>query len=447
MSLKRKLIIGIIIGLVALLSMAFALKQIFFPNAFMNNQSEIGMMNADGTMDDGEIKYTTFDVYQQDPVTVDASVKLQTDSAYFYDAQNGKIDTVLVKDGQKVKKGAVLFTYVSTDKDTQYALEDLLREQTKLYNQRVELISQLEEATGNLYNYKGDQIAYYWGDNGKQNYYIVEAIGNAPATTSSNNANQDSASDSMSEMDMGDGEGIKAQIRQVNQQIEELEIKLVRQKEKQNNRVVANTDGVVLLNEQGKDSNSVPLVRIVSEDISVVGSVNEYDFYALADERPVTIFVPAENRTIQGKIINYDKIPAYSGAANSSSDNQQNTNFGSGGNSSNNSAHFGFVVKPSEYIQPGFTAKVNISLPGFVIPNDAVVEENNHFYVFVYRDGRVKKTAIDLIQQGLQKVVLKGLNAGDRLVMFPDDLQDGQEIKILETQPFDETEQPALNKG
>ncbi|MBF6625483.1 biotin/lipoyl-binding protein [Aerococcaceae bacterium zg-BR9] len=454
MNLKRKLMIGIAIGLVALAGMGFAIKSFLFPANPNGNNAEMGKMNPDGTTDDGEIRYSTFDVYKQEPVTVDASVKLSTDSAYFYDPQKGKIDSVLVKNGQKVKKGALLFTYVSTDKEQQYALEDLLREQTKLYNQREKLIDQLSEATGNVYNYKGDQIAYYWGNNGKQQYYVVEAIGESTTpSTSNNNSDQQDGAAAGATPDMGgaasDASGIKEQIRQVNQQIEELEIKLIRQKEKQNNRVVASADGVVMLDEKGKDNSSVPLVRIVSEDISVVGSVNEYDFYALAEDRPVSIFIPAENRTIQGKIINYDKVPAYTGGANNSTDNQTNTNPvpNSGGGGNNNSAQFNFVVKPDEHIQPGFSAKVNITLPGFVIPNDAVVEENNKFFVFVYKDGRVKKTPIDLMQQGLQKVVLKGLNEGDRLVMFPDGLQDGQKIKIQEHKQFDESQMENPAKG
>lgn len=446
MSIKKKLGLGILAGLTILVIIFLFLRQTFFsePNIGSMTGTENSAMNPDGTPVEGGMLYTTYNLFSQDPVTVNASVKLQTETAYFYNAEQGEIESILVKDGQIVKKGAVLYNYKSTNKEAKYALEDNLREQTKLYNQREELINQLGKLTGSYYNYQGDQIAYYWDNGGKQVYYIVEAIGQSTLPTATSSQQNDNASENVQENSNetatnngADTESIKAQIRQINGQIEELEIKQIRQQEQQNGKVIAKSDGKVILNEAGRDNHSIPLIRIASEEVAVVGSVNEYDFYTLAQDREVTIFIPAENRTIGGKIISYDTLPAYSGGNNSSNGNNANfTNANSGGDSS--SAQFNFVVKPNELIQPGFSAKVNITLPGFVIPKDTIVEENGKSYVFVYRDGKAYKTAIELMQQGIQKVVLKGLTEGDQLVMMPYDLQDGQEISVMEPMMMDE---------
>lgn len=75
---------------------------------------------------------------------------------------------------------------------------------------------------------------------------------------------------------------------------------------------------------------------------------------------------------------------------------------------------------------------MNITLPGFAVPSDAIVDEEDN-YVFLYLDGKAVKTKIELMTQGLQKVVLKGLNEGDQLIMYPYDLTDGQEVSVVDS--------------
>lgn len=446
MTSKKKLVIGIVSGLAVLLLAFWGINRLFFADNSANYTGQGTMVGPDGqVIEEGGPVYTTYNVSNQDPVTVDASVKLSTDTAYFYEAAKGKVDSVLVKEGQKVKKGDVLFTYQNDTKETQYAIEDLKRENTKLYNQREALIEQLGKLTNQYYNYKGDQIAYYWGNDGKQTYYVVEEIGQSTSSSSASNASQGQASGEGAGASVGgaDAESLKEQIRQVNSQIEETEIKLVRQMEGQSNKVTAQNDGVVMYNEDGLTSNSVPLVRVISEKISVVGSVSEYDYYVLAEDRAVSIYVPAEDRTLPGKIISYDKVPGYSGSVGRDGE-SGSANTASAGSTSN-STRFGFVVEPEQMIQPGFSAKVNITLPGFVIPGDAIVEENGKSYVYKYDGSRVHKEEVELIQQGLQKVVLRGISAGDQLVMMPYDLQDNQEISIM--QPMAEGMEAETLKG
>ncbi|HFI0462994.1 TPA: hypothetical protein ACGO1T_000698 [Streptococcus suis] len=439
MSIKKKLILGISLGVLTLAGVFYWINQTFFSvsnDPYMNASG--GVIGPDGQVLEGEdMGYQVFEVMTQDPVTVDATIRLQTDAAYFYDASKGKIENILVKDGQSVKKGALLYTYVSDNKDQQYALEDMQREQTKLYNQREELIQSLADLTGQYYNYRGDTIAQYWGNDGKQAYYIVEEIGQTASLANGESQVEGQVGD-LGLVAGGDSEGIKEQIRQVNAQIEELEIKLVRQLEGQNERVIAQTDGQVILNPDGQTNASVPLVRIISDKQSVVGSVTEYDFYALAEDRKVAIHIPAENRTVSGTIVSYDKIPAYAGTGSGTGGDAGGQGAGpSIGQTGAGATQFGFVVAPDESLQPGFSAKVNITLPGFVIPADAILEEGDRSFVFINQAGKAVKTEIELIQQGLQQVVLQGLSEGDQLVLFPGDLTDGQEIQVIEPMMFD----------
>ncbi|MDO4774964.1 MAG: biotin/lipoyl-binding protein [Aerococcaceae bacterium] len=427
MSAKKKLIIAIAGGAIFLAVVVASLWNLIFGG--VTNQIGKGNLNQPD-LAEGQMVYQTHTVFAQEPVSLNGVAQLQSDNSYFYDAALGEIETVYVKDGQYVKKGDILYAYFQ-DKN-KYDLEDALREQTRLYNQREELIAQLREETGGVYNYQGDLISTYWTEDGKQQYYVVEAIGKSNA----------SAQSSDEEGGAPTGGGTKEQIRQVNRQIEDIEIKLIRLKEQQHGQVKAKFAGKVVLDEAGRDNNQVPLVRIISNEVAVEGSVSEYEFYVLGTSRPARLFVNAEERELKGEMVEYDAIPAPS--ANTQSSNAPASP--SGGETSG--ARYRYKIAPEEFIQPGFSVKVQIDLPGFVIPKEAILEENGKNYVFVVRDQIAHKTEIKLERQGIQQVALQHVAAGDVLLMNPFDVKDGQVVAVAEMSPnFEgEADMPGMPK-
>ncbi|MDK6924029.1 hypothetical protein QP271_25895, partial [Escherichia coli] len=70
----------------------------------------------------------------------------------------------------------LLYKYIQTG-DLQHDIEDALREQTRLYNDRNRLIDNLSKQTGLLYNYQGDTLQGYWAKDGQYYYYVSELIG------------------------------------------------------------------------------------------------------------------------------------------------------------------------------------------------------------------------------------------------------------------------------
>lgn len=422
MTKRTKLILAILAGLVFIAIVVASVWNTLFAGAPANiKQSEVATP--------GEMQYSTYTVYPQDPVSFNATAQLQSDNSYYYDATLGEIETIYVRDGQFVKKGDILYSYF-LDKN-KYDLEDALREQTKLYNQREELISQLAKLTGGYYNYRGDLISTYWTSDGKQQYAVIESIGKSSGTSTT--ADSASTSEAPSTGD-GSEEGIKAQIRQVNSQIEDVEIKLIRLKEQQHGQVKAKFSGKVVLDESGKDNASVPLVRIISDEVAVEGAVSEYEFYVLGNDRPVTLFVNAEERSVTGKMVAYDNIPAptNSGSGNKTESTPVAPTTSEGG------TRYRFTIAPDEFIQPGFSVKVQAMMPGYVVPQDALLEENGQFYVFVVRDKVAHKLQVKLERQGVQRVVLQGLNEGDALLLHPYDVKDGQVVSVAEPADFKE---------
>lgn len=425
---QHKVMIEISVGLlVLLLALGFVLRSLFFSGSAQGNQMQVAqtgpeMVNSTEILDGkpllagqtaDSMVYSTFRLYQQDPVSVSGIAHLQTDQPYFYNAEMGNITSVQVRDGQHVKKNDLLFAYEVDSQQTQYDLEDTLKDQTRLYNQRENLLLELTQLSGADYNYQGDKISSHWDYSGKQAYYIEEEIGDSANTESPSQVEEEIASGV---------DALKEQIRLLNQQIEDIEIKLIRLKEQQYGRILAKSEGMVILNEAGKDNSQVPFVRIISDQVSVVGSVTEYEYYTLAEGRPVNLYVNAEDREVAGEITAFDQIPA----ASTASDSGQAVNQMIG--SSSSSSQFNFTIQPETFIQPGFSVKIGIQLPGVVIPTEAITEEAGQSFVFVYQDGRVEKRAVTIEQQGTNRVVLRELTSGEALVLHPYDLQDGQSI-------------------
>lgn len=359
--------------------------------------------------------YSTVFVMPQEKISVDGVVRATTDKSYFYNSEMGTIEQVAVVDGQKVNKGDLLYTYTASAADEELA--DLKREQTNLYNQRESYVSSLQELTGAVYNNQGDRLTLTWS-NGASYYVVAEEIGVASPVSVGNN---DDESDKETIAPDGTKESLKDAIRQLNSQIRELEIKLVRAQEKANPSIVADYAGKVTLNMAGKDDTSIPLVRIVGDSYTISGSVDEYNYHILKEGMPVDIYVNAEDRQVKGKVNSIDRMPI---SSNQSSENSANTTGDTSG------AKFGFTVVPSDFIQPGFSVQVSLPQKGFVLPEEVFVEEDNERYVFKYVDGKVQKTKVKLEKIGLQEVVVDGIKEGDEIVMMPVDLQDGQAITV-----------------
>lgn len=427
---KRLIILSIII-LVFIGTCIFFVWNIFF------GQSAANQAEYETAMNENVVFYDTYTPLPQDPVMLDGTVSLVTDDSYYYNKEMGTIESIHVKDGQKVKKGQLLYTYYSGG-DVEDQIEDALREQTRLYDQRVQLIDQLSKLTGLLYNYQGDLIQGYWAEDDNQYYYVAESIGKGGQPTVGEAVSEDvmQANDNDDTEAIGSDSGdtnFKDQIRQLNQQIEDVEVKLIRLREKERGEVTANFNGQVILDESGKDSNHVPLVRIISEDVQVRGSVTEYEFYTLAKDRPVTLLVNAEGREVSGTIVDYDEVPPASAPAS----NPQGEDSTPSGNDSSTSTRYGFTISVDEFIQPGFSVKIQLTIPGLAIPAETIIEEDGRHYVFVFEDGMARKREVSIENLGLLRVVNRGIEEGEQILMNPYGVVDGQEVQVMESSMLD----------
>lgn len=391
----------------------------------------------DQTEESDELTYNTVVVRPEEPATVDGVVASRIDKGYFYSSDIGNISQVHVSDGQQVQKGDALFTYAAKEDD--HELEDLNREQTNLYNQREALIADLSRLTGGTYNMVGDRIVWSYAQG---RYVVTDPIGvdygaRTNTTNSSDQANNQGGGAQTPDSGGNDADSIKASIRQVNAQIKEVEIKLLRAQEKKNPTIKADYAGQVYIDERGRDDGSVPLVRIIGQGLVVNGTVDEYNYHLLENDLEVDMYINAEDRTIKGKITSYDRLPQSSSSQHGGS----GASGGAGGKDSggddvspsqseSQAAKFGFMVEPEEDVQIGFSTQISIPRKGFVLPPESILEMNGEKYVFKYVDGVAKKTKVKMEKIGIQEVITKGLSEGDEVIQDPTGLKDGDPVKL-----------------
>lgn len=352
-----------------------------------------------------EFYYMTHTLYEQDPISVKGKAQLQIDDAYYVKSDEGTVDTVYVEDGQAVEKGDSLYTIRLTGKDAIKAVADLEREQTKLYNRRERLQADYQRAQTNQQNTQSTKEGEDAGDQGEST-----ASGLDPYM-------------------------ISQELAEVNEQITDMDQQVTQARNDLYQVVVAKNGGQVHLNEAGRNDSAKAFIRVISPGTFVSGSVDEYDFFALKDGLAIQLHIPAQERDVKGKIVNFDPLPEIGqGSIGDSGD--QEADFSVAGEEA--SGQFAFVVEPEEFIQPGFTVEMLIPLRGIAIPENAVIEEADQAYVFVLEDGKAKKVVLKTEQQGKNRVTeQEDLPIGTILILDGYDLEDGQTVKTDLDQAMD----------
>ena len=96
-------------------------------------------------------------------------------------------------------------------------------------------------------------------------------------------------------------QGNEADLADVNENIASLE-------KSATTKVIASTEGIIILQEKGKADSSVPLIKIISEAVVVVGEVSEYDYATLSIDQEVTVKHVSVNEEIKGRITSIDRL-------------------------------------------------------------------------------------------------------------------------------------------
>lgn len=79
---------------------------------------------------------------------------------------------------------------------------------------------------------------------------------------------------------------------------------------------------------------------------------------------------------------------------------------------------------------------VQLALPGYPVPQEALIEENGAHFAYVYQDGKAVKKRVQVEMQSGQQVIMGDIQPGDQLIMMPGGLTDGESINVID--PYQE---------
>ena len=188
---------------------------------------------------------------------------------------------------------------------------------------------------------------------------------------------------------------------------------LAGQQKQASSTVSSEIAGIASVDEKGKGSPEVPVVTVSSKEKQVKGIVTEYDLDKLVPGQTVQVTTVGNDKKVDGTIksIATSALPT------------------SGDNS--NVASYEFIVEGDFPWTDDLSTLVTLQQKQLLLPDSAIKKTKNEQYVYKYVNGKVKKTAIQIVTVSGHNIVQKGLKANDKIIENPDDeLKDGSEIQV-----------------
>ena len=305
----------------------------------------------------------TYTLEKMEPLMFQGAVKPRKNQEVYLDASLGRLKKTNVKDGQKVKKGDTLLTYVNE------TVEGQIKEQKRQINRTQSNInsaqSALNRARSKLYRIEDDL------QDAKRKAKKAGISYDADPTVSSLKAERDAQIDAI--------EAQKDTVRSAVADRDDAEAALSDSKAERYKKVKAKISGNVKLEEEGKNNSAVPLLTIYSKGIMIEATASEYDYPYLKEDKKVKIYINSTEETVKGTITHVDDLASRNTEAQASS-----------------GVSYAFQVVPDEEIQYGFSVQVKVPLEEIRIPEEYVVKEKGNYYVFRYEGESAVKEPVSL---------------------------------------------------
>ncbi|MED0701895.1 MULTISPECIES: efflux RND transporter periplasmic adaptor subunit [Aeribacillus] len=327
-------------------------------------------------------------------VMIPGTLQLMNEQKIYYDAERGKIKKILVKEGDKIKKGAPLVIY----ENEQLELE---KEQAKL---------SIEQSYIKL-----DQINEQLDDLKKKEEELKKQVGKEEAEKQiENEKNQLQMDKKMTNLELKQQ---KIQLETVEKKILELEVK-------------SEVDGIVITVDEdaavAMGENVKPIIHIGSlNKMKVEGVISEYDSLKIKEGQPVVLksdVVP--DAKWKGKVLKIGILP------------QQGSEMAA--ETGNEAVQYPVEVLVQDQnipVKPGFKLIMEIETErkkANVIPLTAVKQDDDQQYVYVVKNGKITRKEIKTGTSTDEYIeVTSGLTKDDEIVREPsDEIKAGVEVTI-----------------
>lgn len=310
--------------------------------------------------------YTVPDMEQ---VFVNGIVKPLQSQEFQKEEALGNMGEIQVVNGDTVEEGTLLYTYENKDVTTQ--IIDLKNQVQKMETQKVNAESKRALA--------------------------IKIWNETPA---------EERGQSLEELKMEmSTDDISAEIKELYNTIESL-------KEEQYTNVKAPFKGKIYIPEE-IDANSA-ILKLISDEFYVSGTVNERDVEKLAPEQLADIKVLSTDQTVTGKVSFIDANPEGEGG--------DEYGYGMGGDEAG--AMSKYPIKLSldslEGIRNGYhvQAVINLGDSAIKIPTQAIHEEEGQYYVLVNDFGTVIRRIIQIGEEEAETtIVTSGLETEDQIIV------------------------------
>lgn len=347
-------------------------------------------------------QFSAFIIENSTPLIFNGISQAETIKKYYLDPEIGKIENLMVENGQQVKKSEVIAVY-----NNSLIKEEVEKRSANLETLRVSVNNALEnlnnveekivETQSEIYNFK-KRIKHY--EQFSNNEKILEF--------------ESKIEQSQSELEILEESNVQAHqlLKETNLafSIESKDIEDTKKKIKTS--ITSPIDGVVYVNQEGIEDSSIPFAEVVSPKTIIEGTVTEYDYENIKTNKMVTVKSLNQSIETKGEIFQVNPLP---------------NNTVEEGSSSN----YSFLVKTDENIHYGYNVQISLDLNQMKMPKEAMIKEGNDYFVYKYFDNRVHKTKISVKEINGEYIVTSGLLENSKIISNPDEsLSDKKEVEI-----------------
>lgn len=349
-----------------------------------------------------EPRYSVVTLSEQDPLLLKGEVKATQTESVFYEQTLGTLSGVSVKNDQEVKVGDKLITYQNSDAQTR------ADQQQRLVNKSSVSVQQAEQNLGRAQTRYNEAQASLTQSKTELN----RAIDSEEKETLASTVEQ-----KKTEMTSLNNEVIQATqaLELAYVDVNDETTALESEKGKVSSTVTATIDGIAIVNEAGKKSAETPLIQVLSKAKQVKGIVTEYDLNKLKLSQEVSVSSISTNETMKGKISSINLLPKAKGASEAEIPTYE------------------FIVEGEFSWAYGSSVQVAIRQPQLFLPEKAIISEDEHTFVYVYKEGKATKTEVNLTDMNGIKKVESGVSEGEKIISNPDEeLKDQAEVQVIE---------------
>lgn len=329
------------------------------------------------------------------------------------DKSQGELKDIKVKDGQEVKKGDVLFSYLNT------AVEDQIAQYDREINSNNGKVSRVkkekDKVNTSINKLQGDLNAI----SGELNKVQSEI---SKLSTSEEKEAQSQYNELLKTKDVLEGKQLEVsqQIEMLRSQVNGIETEVASYEEgnksivterdtlkkKIGKDIITDIDGVVKVNNKGIDDPTVAYMRIISKEPLVKAEVSEFDVKNLKIDEEVMLKVISSGEYIKGTITEIDELPI---------EEPGRTTTG-----------YNFYIKPEKSIRIGFSLEVKCNYKGIEIPKDYVYEKDSKIHILKEKGDSYEDIEIKATLENDKYYLLDGaIGIGDRLIKNPSTVLEG----------------------